>query len=147
MARSGPDPNQGLREAQKGLQSLFGSLIAGSPPMSGAQPTWSPPMDVYRTGNNIIVMGELPGVKPEAIKVDFTGSSLRIAGERWEKADKHKEGYYLMENEYGRFSREIPLPATAEGDRISATYKNGFLIVTIPLGKRREQAGLEIPIT
>ena len=147
MARSGPDLFQGLREAQKGLQSLFGSVLAGGSTLPGAQPTWSPPMDVYRTGNNIIVMGELPGVKPEAIKVDFTGSSLGIAGERWEDADKHKEGYYLMEIEYGRFSREIPLPATAEGDRISATYKNGFLIVTVPLGRRREQVGLEIPIT
>ena len=146
MARSGPNPYQGLREAQKGLQSLFGSLFAGGSPLPGAQPAWSPPMDVYRTGNNIIVRGELPGVKPEAIKVDFTGNSLRIAGERWEEADKHKEGYYLMEIDYGRFFREIPLPATVEGDRISATYKNGFLIVTIPLGQQREQAGLTIPI-
>jgi HSP20 family protein len=122
----------------------LGALMGGQP--FHGQGTWSPPMDVYRTGDNVIVRVELPGVQPSSIHLDFTGPSLRLSGERREQCAQEKEGYYLMEIDYGPFFREIPLPGGVRGDRISAEYEDGFLIITIPLSQDGPREGVEISV-
>jgi HSP20 family protein len=140
MARFGSDPFQHHKS--------IGSLVTGVVPMSSfaAQQSWNPPMDVYRSGSNIVVKVAISGVKTEDVEIQYTGEALRLSGTRAESCEEGKDGFYLIEIDYGPFMREIPLPAGARGDQITATYRDGFLIVTVPLGANQDEPKREIPV-
>jgi HSP20 family protein len=52
---------------------------------------------------------------------------------------------HRVETGYGTFTRTLPLPDTADGDKISAEFRNGELFITIP--KLKEKAGKKIKIS
>ena len=49
-----------------------------------------------------------------------------------------------MERSYGAFVRTVRLPATVDGSKVTASFKNGLLKVTLP--KAATAKGTTIPI-
>jgi HSP20 family protein len=49
-----------------------------------------------------------------------------------------------MERSYGAFARAVRLPATVDGGKVTASFKNGLLTVTLP--KAPAAKGSKIPI-
>jgi HSP20 family protein len=47
---------------------------------------------------------------------------------------------------FGAFTRSFTLPKTVDSARISATYKNGVLEVTVPKLEQAKQRKIEIKI-
>ncbi|MCL6684474.1 Hsp20/alpha crystallin family protein [Sphingomonas alba] len=90
-----------------------------------------PPIEMTETGKAFKITAELPGIDPENVEVTFEGNILRIAGEKQSERDENERGYRLSERSYGAFERMIELPATADGQKIEARFKNGVLKVTI----------------
>ena len=79
---------------------------------------------------------ELPDMKREDIKVTFENNVLTIEGERKLDATIERDQYHRVERGYGAFRRSFTLPATVDASRVSATYQDGVLTVTLP---RREE--------
>ena len=50
-----------------------------------------------------------------------------------------------MERTYGSFQRSFNLPKEANGEKVSAEFKSGVLLVTVP--KREEVKPREIEVT
>jgi HSP20 family protein len=108
---------------------------------------WEPRIDVYETREAVKVKVELSGVKPENIQVELSGDghTLMLRGvrdeERADAADRIL--FHQMEIYVGPFERLLVLPAGAEVDRekVEATYKDGFLMITL---LKREKAGPQI---
>jgi HSP20 family protein len=93
---------------------------------------WSPELDVYEDENNVMVSADLPGMKPEEIDISVSGNTLKISGEKKKKEEKKGRNYYRLEKSYGSFFRRVELPAAIDAGKISATYKDGVLEVTLP---------------
>lgn len=101
-------------------------------------------LDVAETEDEIIVSIDLPGVDPKDIDISLTGDVLTIKGEKKEEAEEKKRNYHRMERRYGSFSRSVALPPAADPEKVSASYKDGVLKIT--LGKKEEAKAKSIKI-
>ncbi len=98
---------------------------------------WVPATDIYETPeNDVVVKIELPEMKREDIKVTVENNVLTIEGERKADGSVAKERFHRVEREFGAFRRSFTLPLTADASRVSASYQDGVLTVTLP---RREE--------
>ena len=105
-----------------------------------------PPVDVAETKDHIVVRAELPGVKQDAVSIDFENGILTIRGER--KLDKETEGvtWHRVERSYGSFVRSFTLPRTVDPEKIVATYREGILEVNIPKKEEAKPKQIKIDI-
>ncbi len=111
-----------------------------------AQAVWSPQVDVLEREGQFVVRADLPGLTKDNIKIEITDDTLTIQGERQEKEEEKREGYYRSECSYGSFYRAIPLPEGVDTAKASATIRNGVLEVTIPAPKHEEARGRRIEV-
>ncbi len=81
---------------------------------------------------------ELPGIEEDDIEVSTDNNVLMIKGER--KFEREEEGktYFFSERSYGQFQRSFRMPGDSDVGKISATYKDGLLIIKI--AKKEEGA-------
>lgn len=120
-----------LRDAVNRLfEDSFIRPTAWPLPFEGA--TWSMPVDVIETKDNVVVKAAVPGVKPDEIDVSVTGDALTIKGET-KAEEKIEEGSYLRkERRFGAFQRTITLPVNVVADKAKAEFENGVLTLTLP---------------
>jgi len=93
---------------------------------------WAPDIEVSRTGNELVVCADLPGMKKDEVSVEVTDSDITISGERRHTEETDQGGLYRTERSYGSFCRTIPLPEGAMADQANATFKNGVLEIRMP---------------
>jgi HSP20 family protein len=93
---------------------------------------WAPKLDVSETKDAIIVKAEIPGVEQKDIEVSLQEGALTIKGEKHQEKEEKDERHHRVERSYGAFMRSITLPASVEGDKVTAAFKNGLLTVTMP---------------
>ena len=113
---------------------------------------WEPQADVYETRESVKVKVELAGVRPDSIQVELSGDgrNLSIRGvredERTEAVDRIL--FHQMEIYLGPFERVLALPpgAELERDSVNATYRDGFLVVTLPKRARSAPETTQIPV-
>ncbi len=87
--------------------------------------------DIRETEKDYIIEAELPGIRKEEIKLDFTDDTLTIKVERNEQQSEEKENYIRKERRYGSFSRSFYVENVKHED-VSAKYEDGILKVTLP---------------
>jgi HSP20 family protein len=116
------------------LNRMFTDLWGGE----GLARGWVPAVDIYETEErDLVLKAELPDMKREDINVTFENSVLTIHGERKLAQEIKREHVQRMERYYGSFTRSFTLPATVDGTRITAAYKDGVLTIRLP---QREEA-------
>lgn len=92
------------------------------------------PVEDTLTDTEYVVRAELPGLKPDKdLKVTVENGILTVHAERQEQ--EHVRG--RSEFRYGLLQRAVRLPANADAEHITASYRNGILEVTIPLTAAR----------
>jgi HSP20 family protein len=92
---------------------------------------WAPHVETFVKGDALHVRADLPGVDPKDVDISVEGDLLTLRGER--KAE-HQDASY-REITYGRFERRIRVPEGTDAEKISASYANGVLEITVPLAK------------
>ena len=88
------------------------------------------PIDAYVTGNEIVIVANVPGVKPEDVEITLEGDTLTIRGER--PAPLADVDYVLQERTFGPFQRTLNINVPIDANRAEAHYDNGILTLTIP---------------
>jgi HSP20 family protein len=104
-----------------------------------------PAIEVSERDNQMVVCAELPGLKPEDVKVEVTEDAIVIEGERKHEHEEKQGGRWHSERSYGRFYRAIPLPDGAKSEQVRADFKNGELQVTVPV-EQAQSKRRQIPI-
>ena len=92
---------------------------------------WSPAIDLYQNNDNLIAVVELPGMRKEEIEISLHDGTLTIAGERKSEASNGEKAE-RTERYVGKFRRSIALPVRVDANKVSATYRDGILTVTLP---------------
>ncbi|MBI4587832.1 MAG: Hsp20/alpha crystallin family protein [Candidatus Rokubacteria bacterium] len=105
---------------------------------------WAPSLDLSETKEALVVKAEVPGIDPKEIEVSLQNQVLTIKGEKKQEKEEKDEHYYRVERSYGAFARSIRLPVPVAGEKVTATFKNGVLMVTLP--KTPAARGTTIPV-
>ena len=106
--------------------------------------SWYPACDVFEDKDAVKIVAELPGVKPEDVKVSVENNVLTIRGEKKQEAEERSERVHRYERRYGSFERTFVLPSTVESDKISAEFQNCVLTIVVPKAERARPR--EIPV-
>ncbi|HTK76959.1 MAG TPA: Hsp20/alpha crystallin family protein [Gemmataceae bacterium] len=99
---------------------------------NGLTKVWAPRVDVAETEKEVFVKAELPGVDPKEVELTVQNGVLTIRGEKKEAKEDTKKDYHRVERFFGQFYREVPLPAGADSDKITATSTQGVITIAIP---------------
>lgn len=106
---------------------------------------WTPALDLYQSNDNVIAVVELPGMRKEDIEISLHEDMLTISGER-----KHETGpndkTERTERYVGKFRRSISLPARVDASKVSATYKDGILTVTLPKAEEAKPRQIKVDV-
>jgi HSP20 family protein len=128
-----------FRELDRLAQQLTGAVTPG---------TWSRPspmpMDAYRSGDEYVIVFDLPGVSPDAIDLDVERNVLTVKAERRPAALAEGVEMQVAERPLGVFSRQLFLGDTLDAEQISAAYENGVLTVTIPVAAQAKPRKIAI---
>lgn len=77
----------------------------------GKGPVWEPPADVLETEHELSIQVALPGVAPDQLKVVIDGGTLIVTAVRPMPGQSRTTMIRRLEIPYGRFERQIDLPA------------------------------------
>ena len=92
-----------------------------------------PPVDIEETESGYTLKMDVPGIKPEDLKVRVVDAVLTIEGERsLERPADPKGRTHRAERPGGSFSRSFTLRAPVNAAAIQASAKDGVLEVTLP---------------
>src|SRR6266545_4297516 len=97
-----------------------------------ATAAWTPVVDIFEEPEFVRIVAEVPGVKPEDVKILVEGNVLTIQGTKDQVAEQKAEKVHRYERIYGSFERSFTLPATVDADHIKATYEMGVLTLVLP---------------
>lgn len=91
--------------------------------------TVTPPVDIYESDTEILLMADIPGVGTDNLKINLEGGELLIEGCR----SQDLKGVLLAEMyEVCDYSRAFKVPNTIDATRIDAELKDGVLTVHLP---------------
>ena len=93
------------------------------------------PMDLYRDGDTYVLTADMPGIDPGSVDVDVDGQLLTIRAERTLPEGEGVK-WITREREAASFLRQLNLGQGIDTERISASYDNGVLSVTIPVSEK-----------
>jgi len=88
------------------------------------------PLDVYTTPSEIVVIANVPGLKPEDVNITLENDTLSVSGEI--KAPMENVDYVFQERPYGKFSRVLTINVPVDNDKVEATFDSGVLTITLP---------------
>lgn len=118
--------NDPFRDLDRVASALFDSARRGPRRM---------PMDLYRDGDHYVLTADLPGIDPGSVDIDVDGQLLTIRAERTLAAGEGVK-WITREREAASFLRQLSLGQGVDTERISASYVNGVLSVTIPVSEK-----------
>jgi HSP20 family protein len=102
-----------------------------------------PPLNVFRKGEDFIVIAELPGVQKSDLDVQVKGRTIRLSGGKTvgypEKAALHRR-----ERLAGRFDRAVTMPVEINPDGVKAEYRDGILALFLPRAESDKPKSIEV---
>ncbi len=131
-----------LRDAMN--QLLEGSFIRPGTLVGPGATSYSFPLNVYQTKDELKVEALLPGVSEEDVQVDIHQGVLTIAARRhgWEPAEG--QSWFVREIYPGQFTRSISLPFPVEVDQVNAAFNSGVLTLTLPKAEAAKPKRIQI---
>lgn len=137
------DPFKDLMTLQERMNRVFDDAFNKQGTQTAGE--WAPPVDIYETETQIVIVAETPGVPEENLDIQVTDGVLTIKGEKPIPDDSESDSYYRLERAYGKFTRSFAVPNTVDVNSVRASLKDGLLKIT--LNKRGEVKPTVIKVT
>ena len=104
--------------------------------------TYVPKFDSWSSGEKIILQGDLPGVDPAQIEIEYDDGTLTLRGSVNERFP-HRGG---LRQEYGvgNFERKFNLGDGIDADAISAKFSGGVLTLHLPFVAKVKPRKIEV---
>jgi HSP20 family protein len=129
------------------MDRLWDSFLEGRPTRrAGDGGEWLPSIDVSETKSDLVIKAELPGMDAKDIDISMNNGFLTIKGEKKHEREEKDENYHLVERSYGSFTRSVRLPREVQSDKITASFKNGVLRVTLPKSEEAKKKEIKIKV-
>ena len=140
MAMLLSDPFDALHQFQRALDTFRTSGWLGSGPSASGS---YPPLNVFRKGEDVVVITEVPGIPKSDLQIQVKGNTIRITGAKTvgygEKVALHRR-----ERLAGNFDRAITLPIEIDADRVKAECRDGILALYLPRAERDKPKSIAV---
>lgn len=93
---------------------------------------YRPQIDISGDENHYEITLNVPGLSSDDVAIDVQGDRLMIRGHKEENSETKNQHYYRTERSVGGFQRTLSLPEDANSDEITASLKDGVLLLSIP---------------
>ena len=117
------------------FNNFFDDVLPAMPDFTLTRTTSLPKVDVKETKDSYDMYMDLPGMDENDVNVELDHNVLKISSVRTENTEKKEDKdtkYLIRERRMASFSRNFTLPDDVDGSKISATFKNGILALTMP---------------
>jgi len=127
-----PSPVGELLSLRTAMDRLFEDSFVRPAWAGGSLDTTQFPLDVRMTADDLVVEGQLPGVKPEDVEITLENGRLTIRGDAASEQERQDGDFLVREIRRGSFSRTVALPSGLEAEKATATFEDGVLTLRIP---------------
>ncbi|MGE4318119.1 MAG: Hsp20/alpha crystallin family protein [Deferribacterales bacterium] len=128
------DPLKDLMTMHDRMNKIFDETLSKT--AQAGYGDWLPPVDIYETETDVVLVAELPGVKEEELDIQMSDGVLTLKGDKKYPIEGDSDNYYRLERSYGKFNRSFTIPSTVDVNSVKASLKDGLLKIT--LKKRTE---------
>jgi len=105
-------------------------------PGLGARPF--PRINLTQDKDNYYVEALIPGIDVKELEMTLQKGTLTLSGERKDSpASEQAKVWHRRERGVGSFLRTVELPGEIDSAKVTAEYREGILLVTLP---KREEA-------
>jgi HSP20 family protein len=134
------DPFDALSSFQQALDALRASgWLEAGPSGGGAYP----PLNVFRKGDDFVVIAEVPGVTKSDLEVQVKGSTIRLSGAK-SVSYSEKAAVHRRERLGGEFDRAVTLPVEIDPDGVKAEYRDGILALFLPRAEHDKPKSIKV---
>ncbi len=140
------DPFDDVSTLRRSMEKLFDEFNTRRPSRDFAVLEWAPAVEMFETGNDVVVRAELPNIDPKNVDITVTNDAITLRGET-KREEEHKDrNYHRRELRYGAFSRTLPLTTEVKSSEARATYKDGVLEIKIPKSERVKPTSVKVQV-
>lgn len=126
------------------VDDLFGRVFGLETPAQWASGGYRVPTDVFHSDDRLVIRMDLPGVSPDDVDVTVQEGTLIVNGKRSFSNDATEIRFMRRGIFYGDFTQRVALGKGLDVDKISASYDNGVLELTIPYSEEVQPRKIEI---
>jgi HSP20 family protein len=126
-------------EMDRFIDEAFGNVSASQ--------GFTPRIDVSESDAAYVVRADLPGVEEKDIQISLEEGVLSIQGKLESEQEDERKGLRYAERVRGSFERTIDLPGELDETKVTASYKQGVLTVTLPKQPAPKPQVRSIPIS
>ena len=142
--RGGLTPFEDLtHDMERMFDSLLGRTVGAALRSNNAE-KYVPTLDVAETAEGFEVSIDLPGVKPDDVKVEMHEGKLVVSGQRSGTTETKEKNYHRIERTSGSFYRTVALPNEVDVEKIEANYDHGVLHISLPIVAKQQPRNIQI---
>ncbi len=130
------DPFATLAAVQRAMDSVIGGDQLGTRITGGSYP----PVNVYKDGEDFVVVAEMAGVRKEDLDVQVSGDTVSIKGKKAAAYRQNAEA----QAEANEFQRSLTLPVQLDVAKVAAEYRDGVLTVRLPRAESERPRSVSI---
>jgi HSP20 family molecular chaperone IbpA len=106
-------------------------------------PVYSPVVDIFESDDRISLLADMPGVKPQDLKIDLRESTLTLSG-RVDCGSGKNETSIMTEYESGTYFRQFALSEMIDQSKIDAKLVDGVLHLDLPKLERAKPRQISV---
>ncbi len=147
MARNELAGRGAFDELSTDVERMFDSLLGrtvGTMLRNGSNEKYLPTLDIAESADGFDVAVDLPGVKPEDVKVEMHDGTLVVSGKRETLRDQKEKNFHRIERASGSFIRSIALPTEVNIEKIDAACDHGVLHIKLPKAMKQQPKKIAI---
>lgn len=118
----------------------------------------TPPVNMYETDAELIVVLPLPGVSPHDLQIELLGTTLSVRAD-YRRDEPHPDAgpaggaagpgdfprkWLLHEFHIGPYARTVELPYQVDADRVRTTYEHGLLTMRLPCPEAKQPRRINV---
>ncbi|NJM96536.1 MAG: Hsp20/alpha crystallin family protein [Phormidesmis sp. RL_2_1] len=140
-------PFREVEDIQRQMNRLFDDMIMPANQKNGVGLAFTPAAEFSETDDAYHLQIEVPGLEPDDLNIEASSEAVSISGERKSQTKIEENGTARSEFRYGKFQRVMPLPGRIDHQNVSADYKNGVLMLTLPKAEEEKNRVVKVSLS
>ncbi|KAA3611866.1 MAG: Hsp20/alpha crystallin family protein [Planctomycetota bacterium] len=103
-------------------------------------------IDVFEKEDSLTLRAEVPGMKPETLRISLTGNRLVLHGEKQEVNPSDSGKLHYSECGYGEVERAVELPMEVDAANSRAHLEHGVLTIVLPKAEKYRTRSIDIEL-